>query len=42
VLVHEYIQVSDNIVTARLQDLGGLERFVEGVTAFVTEPNELQ
>jgi uncharacterized protein YutE (UPF0331/DUF86 family) len=42
VLVHKYIQVSDDIVTARLQDLGDLERFVEGATVFVTEPNELQ
>jgi uncharacterized protein YutE (UPF0331/DUF86 family) len=35
VLVHEYIQVSDDIVTARLHDLGELEGFVEQVAAFI-------
>jgi uncharacterized protein YutE (UPF0331/DUF86 family) len=38
VLVHDYIQVSDDIVTARLDDLGDLERFVEHVVSFVAEP----
>jgi uncharacterized protein YutE (UPF0331/DUF86 family) len=42
VLVHEYIQVSDDIVTARLHDLSDLERFVERVAAFITEPSEPQ
>lgn len=36
VLVHEYIEVSDEIVTARLADLGDLEAFVEQVAAFIT------
>jgi uncharacterized protein YutE (UPF0331/DUF86 family) len=40
VLVHEYIQVSDEIVTTRLEDLGDLERFVRNVTEFITEPTE--
>ncbi|KAA8957948.1 DUF86 domain-containing protein [Mycobacterium sp.] len=35
VLVHEYIQVSDDIVTARLHNLGELEAFVEQVAAFI-------
>jgi uncharacterized protein YutE (UPF0331/DUF86 family) len=42
VLVHEYVQVSDDIVTARLGDLGDLEGFVEQVAAFITEPAEHQ
>ncbi len=36
VLVHEYIEVSDEIVTARLADIGDLEAFVEQVAAFIT------
>jgi uncharacterized protein YutE (UPF0331/DUF86 family) len=40
VLVHEYVQVSDDIVIARLGDLGDLEGFVEQVAAFITEPSE--
>ncbi len=36
VLVHEYIEVSDEIVTARLADLGDLEAFVKQVAAFIT------
>ncbi|WP_204807670.1 type VII toxin-antitoxin system HepT family RNase toxin [Mycobacterium riyadhense] len=35
VLVHEYIQVSDDIVIGRLGNLEDLERFVEQVAAFV-------
>jgi uncharacterized protein YutE (UPF0331/DUF86 family) len=35
VLVHEYIQVSDNIVTTRLDNLSDIERFVECATAFI-------
>jgi uncharacterized protein YutE (UPF0331/DUF86 family) len=42
ILVHEYIQVSDDIVTARLHDLRDLERFVERVAAFIAEPTESQ
>jgi uncharacterized protein YutE (UPF0331/DUF86 family) len=42
ILVHEYIQVSDDIVTARLHDLGDLEGFVEQVAAYITEPVEHQ
>ena len=37
VLVHEYVQVSDDIVTARLGDLEG---FVEQVAAFITKAAE--
>jgi uncharacterized protein YutE (UPF0331/DUF86 family) len=40
VLVHEYVQVSDDIVTARLGDLGDLEGFVEQVAAFITKAAE--
>ncbi|MDI3312736.1 MAG: DUF86 domain-containing protein [Mycobacterium sp.] len=40
VLVHEYIQVSDGIVIARLHDLGDLQGFVEQIAAFITEPLE--
>lgn len=35
VLVHEYIEVSDEIVVSRLGDLGDLDRFVEQVTGFL-------
>ncbi|BBY07424.1 type VII toxin-antitoxin system HepT family RNase toxin [Mycobacterium noviomagense] len=40
VLVHEYITVSDDIVTARLENLGDIERFVESIAAFVAEPTK--
>lgn len=40
VLVHEYVQVSDEIVIARLGDLGDLKGFVEQIAAFVTEASE--
>lgn len=42
ILVHEYIEVSDDIVTTRLHDFGDLERFVEQVAAFVANPRELR
>ncbi|WP_197743111.1 type VII toxin-antitoxin system HepT family RNase toxin [Mycobacterium lacus] len=35
VLVHEYIQVSDDIVIGRLENLVDLQRFVDHVAAFV-------
>lgn len=35
VLVHEYVEVSDEIVVSRLGNLGDLEQFVEQVTAFL-------
>ena len=35
VFVHEYVEVSDEIVQSRLGDLRDLERFVEQVTAFL-------
>lgn len=35
VLVHEYVEVSDEIVLARLGDLADLGRFVEQVTTFL-------
>jgi uncharacterized protein YutE (UPF0331/DUF86 family) len=35
VLVHEYVEVSDEIVVSRLGDLRDLEHFVEQVTTFV-------
>jgi uncharacterized protein YutE (UPF0331/DUF86 family) len=35
ILVHEYIEVCDDVVIARLGDLADLDRFVEKVTAFV-------
>jgi uncharacterized protein YutE (UPF0331/DUF86 family) len=35
VLVHEYIQVSDEIVLARLDDLSDIDQFVAEVAAFV-------
>jgi uncharacterized protein YutE (UPF0331/DUF86 family) len=37
VLVHEYVQVSDEIVLARLSDLEDLDRFVQRVTALVAD-----
>jgi uncharacterized protein YutE (UPF0331/DUF86 family) len=40
VLVHEYVQVSDDIVIARLGDLSDLEGFVEQVAAFITGASE--
>ena len=36
VLVREYIEVSDDIVTARLADLSDLEAFVKQVAVFIT------
>lgn len=36
VLVHEYVEVSDEIVIARLGDLHDLDLFVERVTTFVS------
>lgn len=36
VLVHEYVEVSDEIVVARLGDLGDLEQFVERVLALLS------
>jgi uncharacterized protein YutE (UPF0331/DUF86 family) len=42
VLVREYIEVSDDIVTARLDDVSDLEAFVERLAAFITEPTERQ
>lgn len=35
VLVHEYVEVSDVIVVARLRDPRDLDQFVEQVTAFL-------
>lgn len=35
VLVHEYVEVSDEVVTARLGGLRDLEQFVEQVTGFL-------
>jgi len=35
VLVHEYVEVSDDIVASRLVDLRDLEQYVEQVTAFL-------
>lgn len=37
VLVHEYLQVDDSIVVARLDDLSDLDSFVESVTAWLTD-----
>lgn len=37
VLVHEYVDVSDEIVVARLGDLDDLDRFVEAVTVVATD-----
>jgi uncharacterized protein YutE (UPF0331/DUF86 family) len=36
VLVHEYIQVNDDVVVDRLKALSDLEDFVSQVAAFVT------
>jgi uncharacterized protein YutE (UPF0331/DUF86 family) len=38
VLVHEYIQVSDEIVIARLDDLSDIDQFVAQVAAFIARP----
>lgn len=38
VLVHEYVAVSDEIVIARLADLGDLDGFIKQVTAFLGRP----
>jgi uncharacterized protein YutE (UPF0331/DUF86 family) len=35
VLVHEYVEVSDDIVVARLADLGDLESFVRLIAAYL-------
>lgn len=35
VLVHEYVEVSDEVVVSRLASLGDLKQFVEQVTAFL-------
>jgi uncharacterized protein YutE (UPF0331/DUF86 family) len=40
VLVHEYVKVSDEIVTARLEDLSDLVGFVEQVATFITGASE--
>lgn len=37
VLVHEYIEVDDAIVVARLADLSDLEEFVRETAAFITQ-----
>lgn len=37
ILVHEDVEVSDEIVVSRLGDLSDLDEFVERVTAFVSE-----
>ena len=37
VLVHEYVEVSDEIVESRLSDRRDLEQFVEQVTAFLRD-----
>jgi uncharacterized protein YutE (UPF0331/DUF86 family) len=37
VLVHGYIEVSDEVVVSRLGDLTDLENFVAAVARFVTE-----
>jgi uncharacterized protein YutE (UPF0331/DUF86 family) len=36
VLVHDYVEVDDTIVVARLKGLGDLEEFVRQVAAYVT------
>lgn len=41
VLVHEYVEVSDEVVVARLGDLRDLEQFVEQLTAFLRDGPEL-
>lgn len=38
VLVHEYVAVSDEIVTSRLDDLSDLEQFSQQIAAFVHQP----
>ncbi len=35
VLVHEYVEVSDEVVVSRLRNLGDLEQFVQQVTTFL-------
>ena len=35
--MHEYVEVSDEIVESRLSDLRDLERFVEQVTVFLRD-----
>lgn len=35
VLVHEYVEVSDEVVLSRLASLGDLEQFVEQMTVFI-------
>lgn len=35
VLVHDYVRVDDDVVTARLDDLTPLESFVDALTAYV-------
>ncbi|WP_232425396.1 HepT-like ribonuclease domain-containing protein [Pseudofrankia inefficax] len=35
VLVHDYIQVDDDIVTGRLKDLGDLEDFVRSIARYL-------
>lgn len=37
VLVHEYVEVSDEIVVSRLTDLRDLEQFVEQITTYLGE-----
>jgi len=37
VLVHEYVEVSDEVVIARLGDVGDLEGFVKQIAALVTD-----
>lgn len=38
VLVHEYVEVSDEIVVSRLADLGDLDDFIRQVTVFLGQP----
>lgn len=38
VLVHAYVEVSDEIVVSRLADLGDLDDFIRQVTAFLRQP----
>jgi len=35
ILVHEYVEVSDEVVMSRLGELGDLDKFVKQVTAFL-------
>jgi len=37
VLVHDYVRVDDDVVTARLDDLSPLESFVDALTAYVDD-----